>query len=836
MEVRSDNTSWQAAAMEGGSFGVWRWNVSTGEVQWSEGLAELFGLEREVQTFQEFQNLVYSEDLELLERALSVAMEQGAYACTFRVSAPDGLRWMEARGRLVSTEHGEVLLGSAQDVSERMRHQNAIMQIADGIMATRGEDFLFSLLSNLTRFLGGDLAFVGALEGHSVRTVALWDGGELGENFSYALAGTPCENVVGREYCIYPENVQELFPDDELLVEMGIEAYAGFPLSGDEGQPVGLVVVLWRKPVPDQGLTQSTLRIFGVRAGTEMLRLDVEEKRRRSVEELELNARALRLISRSDSWAERDVVAVYRMLTTLGAERLKSERVSIWTLGPDGEVLELVDLFERSTQHHASGMVLERSAFPEYFEGLQESRVIAAHDAVRHRSTCKLAQDYLIPMGITSMLDAPILLQGHTVGVLCCEHTGPKRIWTPEEQSFGASLADFAALALELQQRYRLEENLRRSQRMESIGRLAGGIAHDFNNLLTAISGCVELAGLSLPSEGTEDAERLLDEALDASERAAKLTEQLLAFARQRSVEARTYDVRQGVLGMLAMLRRLLGENIDLVTDLEPELWLVRMASALFEQVLVNLAINARDAMPTGGALRIEARNRVLSQAAGTLPAGDYVALRVKDTGRGMSRAEELRIFEPFYTTKTGGRGTGLGLATCYGIVEEAQGRITVESGVGKGTTFEVLLPRTQEPFAPDPLPLEQVGALASRDQERILLIEDDERILGMIQAGLTRLGYRVESATSGAEGLELVEGLPRDALDLVVTDVVMPGIQGREVARVLAEKAPELPVLLVSGSLEHRDEVNVHFLAKPYTTLSLARKIRQLLDDSGLS
>ena len=835
MTAREDQ--WLARALQHGHVGAWRWNIATGAVDWSDGISEVLSFPSSVETFDALRALVHVDDLSQFDASMSQAStEVRGCQCAFRVHAQDGERWVKLHGRALYDAQGQPLyiLGSIQDITEQNTREDAIVRITEGVVSTSSEAFLLSLLSNLSLFLKSDVAFVGVLNEDSsrVHTLALWLDGARGENFSYELSQSPCETVIGHDYCIYPRDVQQLFPGDEALVEMEIEAYAAYPLFDGQGTSLGLITALWYQPAPDLPLTRSALRIFGTRVSTELMRFDVESRQRQSVEALEKNAASLRALSHNGLWQGGDTEAVFAHLTELSAERLETERVSIWLYSSDEAAIESADLYERTPRRHSRGQRLDHNTCPEYFQGLQENRVIAAHDAQQNRYTHELAEGYLIPLGITSMLDAPIRVSGRTVGVICCEHQGPMRIWTPEEQSFVGSMGDFAALALALSERRLLEERLLSAQKMESIGRLAGGIAHDFNNLLTAISGCVELASLQIPDDAKEVA-GLLDEALDASRRASDLTRQLLAFARQRSVEPERLDLRKTIPGMITILGRLLSENIMLQTDIDPSLWPVFMASASFEQVLVNLAVNARDAMPRGGSLRISARNVQLNDKDGPL-VGDHVRLRVNDTGAGISPDKIQHIFEPFFTTKTPGRGTGLGLATCYGIITQAGGHITVESRVDEGTVFELFFPRGPSTDTPARAFPEKPPASAEpppRGDERILLVEDDVRVLNMVTAGLGKLGYEVVAVSRGVEALTHLRSSTPGFFSLVVSDVVMPGLQGFELAQLIMEIDPTLPVLLVSGSLEHRDDANLHFYPKPYTSTSLARKIRHLLD-----
>ncbi|MFN2315062.1 MAG: PAS domain S-box protein [Gemmatimonadales bacterium] len=393
--------------------------------------------------------------------------------------------------------------------------------------------------------------------------------------------------------------------------------------------------------------------------------------------------------------------------------------------------------------------------------------------------------------------------------------------------------ARFITVTRDISARRRLEEQLLRSQKLEGIGRLAGGIAHDFNNLLTAILGHAELAADGLPA--ASPAREELDEVRRAAERASGLTRQLLAFARRQMIAPRSVHLGELVLGMGTMLRRLIGEHIDLVITPAPELWAVQADPAQLEQVILNLAVNARDAMPEGGRLCIEVRNREVplgdARLGGVGPAGTYVELLVTDSGVGMTAEMMRHIFEPFYTTKEVGKGTGLGLATCYGIIKQSGGFITVSSTPGGGSAFSVLLPRSlpmpeAEPVAPPPMAAASGGV--------VLLAEDDDQLRTLTARTLTRFGYEVHAAADGEAALELADTLD-GAVDLLVTDIVMPRMGGILLADRLRAKQPGIPVLFVSGyASEWADGGHSlsesELLLKPWTTEELRRRVQERL------
>ncbi len=385
-------------------------------------------------------------------------------------------------------------------------------------------------------------------------------------------------------------------------------------------------------------------------------------------------------------------------------------------------------------------------------------------------------------------------------------------------------------------ERHKLEEQLRHSQKMEAIGQLAGGVAHDFNNLLTAINGYSSLAlQRANPDSRTKT---YLEEIRKAGDRAANLTRQLLAFGRKQMLKPVAMNLNEVVFDMSKMLRRLIGEDIKFDAKLDPQLRKIKADPGQIEQVLVNLVVNSRDAMPQGGALTIETKNFEVDQEYTSkllaLPAGGYVMLAVSDTGCGMDIETKARIFEPFFTTKDKGRGTGLGLSTVYGIVKQSGGNIWVYSEPNRGTTVKVYLPH----FDGDEEPAERpsVETAAPRGTETILLVEDEDVVRGLARQILEQAGYNVLDAGSGQEALRLGRE-HNEPIHLLLTDVVMPETSGREIAQRLTSMRPATCVLFMSGytddAIVHHGvlDSNVEFIQKPFTPVALARKVREVLD-----
>ncbi|MBL8696475.1 MAG: PAS domain-containing protein [Planctomycetes bacterium] len=803
-----------------------------------------------------------------------------------------------------------------------------------------------------------------------------------------------------------------------------------------------------------------------------------------SEERLRRQNQALVRLAQSNRFERAGIEAAISEIVEVAAETLEIERVGVWLFDTTQEKLRCVDLYERKSRRHSSGVEIQRSTYPRYFACIVENRALAADDARSDSRTSEFRDSYLEPLGITSLLDAPIREAGRFVGIVCHEHVGPPRAWTPEEQSFASSVADAVAFARELEERRKALEALRRSeattqaflaaipdlvfrigrdgvyratkpmtsfrayvdphscvgrsisemlpkpvaerllaaieqafrttstvaveyelpvegetryfesryvvcaedevlsivrditdrkrseadreaehrrlqqildgvpdeiwildregrvvdsnatarrrsglgmeevrgltirdlapswddvelrhqqtldvvesakprlrslesqtvhgqtrwlmvdkcplfnerrevsgvlvaihditelrraedqlyhaQRLESIGRLAGGVAHDFNNLITAIQGFAQMASESLPAEAPAQVD--LQQISDAAARASGLTKQLLSFAQKKPGAPRLHDVNDVVRRLERLLRGLLPDEAALRVRLAPALHPVYVDAGQIEQLLVNLVLNGRDAMPGGGQLTIETREVNLTSSdarkARQAEPGEYVEISVTDTGAGIDPRLHQQIFEPFYTTKKPGAGTGLGLAICEGIVRLAGGHIALESEVGCGARFRVRLPFSEGVATtgdPKPAPLKSVEG-----RERVLIVEDDDQVRRMMVQMLAPLGYMITEAAGPEEALTASLRSNGQSFDLVVSDVVMPGMSGFDLVRRLRERLPSLRALLVSGYNEEPvpgglgESKSVAFLSKPFQGRELAERVRALLD-----
>lgn len=612
--------------------------------------------------------------------------------------------------------------------------------------------------------------------------------GEIVRGCVYPLAETPCDVVRREQRPQQYRNAMENFPNDRFLAENGLQGYLGVPVLNRSGQTVAILDVLDTRPRTFSEEDGSLLLTFCNR-----IYFQLEEERQQKQRE-------------KIQHALRESEAKYRGL-------FESVLEGVYQSTPGGRLL---------TVNPGLVSMLGYDSVEELLQ-VDISRDLYINPEDRKLLLRKLEED-------GEIRNFELLLKRKTgQPVIALNNSRAIRDESGTVTAFEGTLTDIT-------ERRTLEDQLRQSQKMEAIGRLAGGVAHDFNNLMTAISGYSDLLLASM--DPADPLRRDVEEIKKAGTRATALTSQLLAFSRKQVLQPRVLDLNAVVTEIQTMLRRLIGEDIELTTIADPHLGRVKADPGQIEQVILNLAVNARDAMPHGGKLTLETSNMEIDEKYASehldVQPGQYVMFAVADTGCGMPPEVQMRIFEPFFSTKEAGKGTGLGLATVYGIVSQSGGYIWVYSEPGKGSTFKVYLPRLTDAVLASEVRAPQ--SASPRGTETVLLVEDEGFLRDLARKVLEMNGYKVLQAASGAEAIEMCSSYG-EPIHLLVTDVVMPRMSGGELAERLTQDMPALRVLYMSGYTD--DSIVQHgilnedmaFLQKPFTPTTLARKVREVLD-----
>lgn len=515
---------------------------------------------------------------------------------------------------------------------------------------------------------------------------------------------------------------------------------------------------------------------------------------------------------------------------------LQVSRVGVWKLNKAEDAVDCVNLWNADEKTHTRGLVLTQAQYPIYFEALLTDRILPFDDAYRHESTKEFTEEYFPAFGITSMLDAPFHFSGKMAGIVCLEHTGPKRIWKVEEKAFLISIVDLLSVITESSHRLALEARLHRSKKMDALGKLSGGIAHDYNNMLGVIMGYVSLLESSLASD--EKLSPYVSAIRYAGERGAKLTNKLLTVARKSASDEEVLVINTPLLDQKDLLAKTLTARISLSIEADPNLWPVKLSASDLDDVVLNISINAMHAIEGTGSLTIATSNVNLTSAQAAplqIPPGDYVMLTFKDSGAGMEPAELEKIFDPFYTTK-GDDGTGLGLAQVYGFVGQCGGAIHVESAPSEGSVFSLYFPRFND--GSPTVSASKSNSLASETAgtETILVVDDEEALLRLQNELLTRQGYKVLRAPSAEDALTIMES---EHVDLLLTDAIMAGMDGYELASIVQKRWPQIKIQMVSGYSFRRSrnaadkELIENLLAKPFNLDKYFARIRELLDEA---
>ena len=675
--------------------------------------------------------------------------------------------------------------GIVRDITTRKRAEDAIKNIAAGVSAEIGEAFFRHLVVNLSKLFNANYVYIGVLDEKDamrINTLAVAMDGVVADNFSYHLSGTPCANVVGQKTCIYHGELQQQFPKDERLKNLGVEIYIGTPLFDALGNPVGLITLLYDKTQQQIEWTGEILQIFAARASAELERVRAEQELFVKERAMEAATEGILLL---DATKNNSIIYANRameIITGYSRFELLGHNLRVFE-GPATEI-------ETTTQ---------------------------LRDAVANRLACQVVIQNYRKDGTPFWNEVTI---------------------TPVQNESG-EVTHFIATQMDVTNRHHTEEALRRSQKMEAVGQLAGGVAHDFNNQLGIIIGYLDFLHDHL--EDQDKPKQWVETATQATLRCMDLTRQLLAFSRQQSRETKVTDLNRELAGMETLIARSVTPSVTVQTFLGDDLWPVDIDPGEFRDVILNLAINARDAMPGGGHLIIETTNMIVETTYSNLnpglPAGNYVHLMVSDTGCGMDKATLERAFEPFFTTKPEGKGTGLGLAMVYGFVNRYGGHIKLYSEPQVGTTFNVYLPRAAQ--SEESAIAETVDDILPGGSETILIVDDEIDLLQLAELYLLNAGYRTYTAKSAQEALKQLSQHPN--IDMLFTDVVMPGdINGYTLAEQIVSIKPEIKVLLTSGFTANILAVNgqarfaAHLLRKPYRRADLVKHVRIVLDQES--
>jgi PAS domain S-box-containing protein len=696
--------------------------------------------------------------------------------------------------RPISDEELVLLQGLANDLAfgicsirvqdERRRLQSAVLKVAAAVSASSGNEFFEQLVRNMTEALGADAGFMAVLQPGdppSLRIIAGVRAGQTMPAAEYDIRETPCEALLHDEQSVIHCGVAALPGIAESLIAPCVEACVGRQLVDCEGRVIGCLFVLFDHRLDDTDFVTSTLRIFSTRAAAELDRQHADARIREQASLLD---------------KAQDAIIVRSIDHRVLYWNKSAERMYGW---PAHEAIgqRVSDLF-----------YVDDSAFR-----IATQQVIATGEW-----TGEITQRRKDGSSLT--------VEGH---------------WTLLTDADGKPRS-VLAINTDITHRLAVEAQLEQAQRLEAVGQLTGGVAHDFNNLLTVILGNSELLMEKLVDN---DRLRMLAEMTrTAAQRGADLTHRLLAFSRRQALEPRSVDTHGVLLGMHDMLRRTLGENIEIEFRHGSGLWRALVDPSQLEGAVLNLCINARDAMKGGGRLTMETTNAWLDDAHGTpypdLSPGQYVLVAVSDTGTGIAPEHLARVFEPFFTTKEKGKGTGLGLSMVFGFVKQSRGHVKVYSEVGQGTTVKMYLPRADlsDEWSEDRSPDAGAERDARGGDETVLLVEDDELVRQHARNVLLGLGYTVIEATNGPDALQIIRGPSH--IDLLFTDVIMPGgMNGPQLVEAAHGVRPQLKVLYTSGYTENaivhqgRLDKGVHLLNKPYRRAELAHKVRLALSGS---
>jgi PAS domain S-box-containing protein len=810
-----------ALAQQIAGIGSFELNLQTRSVAASSELKSLYGIPAEsaADKFEDWEKYVHPEDLPLMRREMNEALARGEFNIEFRLLRTDGsLRWIYGIGRIFRDENGAParLVGVNMDITADKEHEDSLRESERRfrqLIELSPDAVMVHCEGKIIFHNSACAALLGATDASQINGKLMLD--FLHEDYR-EFVSERIERVIEGEKAPFIEEKYVRLDGTVIDVEV-----SGTPFIYNNMQAV-LVVA--------RDIT-----------GRKESEKAIAEANERAIREYDRLLQRLSMLAQK-SGAARDLATIFGALLDFALASVPCSALFISLYDEEKAVRRGIYMWYNGKQIDVSNIEPIRVGDGYSGKAIKSGEVTIINDFLNTGNKEKtyvylgFDEDERQPR---STIVAPMKMMGKIIGAVEIQ-SYDSNAYVEEHASAMRMAANIAANAIEnvrlLEQEQSRSEQLRQSQKLESVGRLAGGIAHDFNNMLTAING---YSDLTLRRLGEDDPLRKnIEEIKKAGERSAALTNQLLAFSRRQVLKPKVVDINHTVVEISTMLKRLLGEDIQLVTNLSPRLGRVEADPGQLTQVIMNLAVNARDAMPDGGELTIETANVYLDEGYAarhiSARAGSFVVVSVSDRGTGMDRETLQHIFEPFYTTKEMGKGTGLGLATVYGIVKQSGGYIWAYSELGEGTIFKIYLPRIDEETESVEISAESEKILNRTGT--ILLVEDEEIVRNLSRKILETCGYTVIEASNGVEALTFCEQ-PNFEIDLVITDVVMPKMSGRQLAEQLAVLRPGINVLFMSGYTDDAIvrqgiiETGSNFIQKPFTFKAFAAKVKELLD-----
>lgn len=762
---------------------VWAVDPDTFEVLYINPVVENI-YDRPPKEFYANSNLwfevIHPEDRDRVWGFYQRLLAEGSQDIEYRIVRPDGsIRYLLDRFKVIYNSEGMPMRldGITTDITQRKRREEILRDIASGVSVGVGANFFSSLVEYLSKTLQVDYAFVGKVNeprANSIETIVVSGSEKTLDNFRYELAGTPCRNTVTQGLCIYPQKVRELFPNVSFLEKMAAESYAGMPILDTAGTILGVIAIVHGRSINDVSLVEEVLKIFANRARAELERQQAEHKLREQAALL-------------------DIVNEAIMVCGLNGQIL------FWNQGAE----KLYGVSQAEALNKNATELLERESTAELVQIQQQ---------VRERGKWLGEIDRLTPAG------QKIVVQSH---------------WTVVKDEAG-NPQSYLIVNTNITEQKQLKEQFLRAQRLESLGTLAGGIAHDLNNIFSPILGFAKLLPDRLPNIDRQT--RGFFQIMETNaRRGTDLVKQILTFARGLDGDRGTLQIRHIVGEVVQVIRETFPKNIEIKVNIANDLKTIEADATQIHQVLMNLVVNARDAMDRGGQLKITVENFSADSEFTRMhldaTEGDYVLVTVADTGEGIPAVVLDRIFEPFFTTKEVEHGTGLGLSTAIGIVRSHGGFIDVESQVGRGTKFKVFLPASEVATAISPAET----ALPQGNGELILVVDDESSIRAVTKAILQTSNYRVLTAKDGIDAISIYAQHQHD-ISLVILDLMMPCMDGQTTVSALKQMNLEVKAIAISGLIDSHEKLAqlegkfTAFISKPYSIEELLTTVYRVV------